>query len=147
MNILIDTGFWFAFYDEADEHHNKAMQIMPYLEKHMILIPYPSLYETINTRFSKRRMWMSSFQSLMISPTCVLIHDEEYKKITLRMTFSTSLDNNRPISLVDMVIRQMLDDVNLKSDAIVTFNPEDFYDVCLRRNKIMIHNFDMTTTL
>lgn len=90
---------------------------------------------------------MSSFRSLMNSPTCVLIHDEGYKEITLRTTFSTSLDNNRPISLVDMVIRQMLDDVNLKSDAIVTFNPEDFYDVCLRRNKIMIYNLDMTTTL
>jgi predicted nucleic acid-binding protein len=147
MNILIDTGFWYAFYDECDEYHNKAMQIMPYLEKHTILIPYPSLYETINTRFSKRKVWMSSFRNLMSSPTCALIHDEGYKEITLRMTYNSSLENNRPISLVDMVIRQMLDDVNLKSDAIVTFNPEDFYDVCLRKNKIVISDLNMAKTL
>lgn len=147
MNILIDTGFWYAFYDDSDEHHDKAIQMMPYLERHKILIPYPSLYETINTRFSKRKNWMSSFRSLMNSSTCVLIHDENYKEDTLKMTFCTSLDNKRPISLVDMVIRQMLDDVNLKTDAIVTFNPEDFYDVCLRKNKIMIHDLNMANAI
>ena len=143
MNVLIDTGFWYAFYDESDEHHDKAIKLMPYLEKHTILIPYPSLYETINTRFSKRTIWMSSFRSLMNSSTCCFVHDEKYKEDTLKMTFSTSLEKRRPISLVDMVMRQMLDDVNLKTDAIVTFNPEDFYDVCMKKNKIIIS--DMNT--
>lgn len=147
MNILIDTGFWYAFYDESDEHHEKAIKLMPYLDRHIILIPYPSLYETINTRFSKRKNWMSSFRTLMNSPTCVLVHDEKYKEDTLIMTFSTSLEKRRPISLVDMVMRQMLDDVNLKTDAIVTFNPEDFYDVCLKKNKIIISDLIIANTI
>lgn len=42
-----------------------------------------------------------------------------------------------------MVIRQMLDDVNLKSDAIVTFNPEDFSDVCRKRGKILVTEIGM----
>lgn len=143
MNVLIDTGFWYAFYDESDELHGKAVEMMPYIEKHRILIPYPSLYETINTRFSKRKEWMSSFKSLMSSSACELIHDDDYKRVTLKMTLDSSIVKSRPISLVDMVIRQMLDDVNLKSDAIVTFNPEDFSDVCRKRGKILMSEIGM----
>jgi predicted nucleic acid-binding protein len=143
MNILIDTGFWYAFYDESDPYHRKAVEIMLFVNKHTILIPFPSLYETINTRFAKRKKWMDSFRSLINSPSCVLIPDDEYKRDTLVMTLNSSLEKNRPISLVDMVIRQMLDDVNLKSDAIITFNPEDFYDICLSRNIILISDSNM----
>lgn len=147
MNILIDTGFWYAFYDDSDPYHRKAVEIMPYVAKHTILIPYPSLYETINTRFSKRKNWMDGFRSFINSPSCVLIPDDDYKRDALGMTLNSSLEKNRPMSLVDMVIRQMLDDVNLKSDAIITFNPEDFYDVCLSRNIILIADSNMLGSL
>lgn len=142
MNVLIDTGFWYAYYNERDSYHDKAINMMPFLEKHTIIIPYPSLYETINTRFAKRKEWMNSFKVIVLSPTNMLINDEKYKKEALSMTMETSLEKGRPISLVDMVIRQMLDDVNLKSDAIVTFNPGDFYDICLR-NKIKIFSSEI----
>lgn len=140
MNILIDTGFWYALYDETDQFHKRALEMMPHIQKHNILIPYPSLYETINTRFSKRVNWMNSFENLIKNPQCSLIQDDNYKKESLKLTMTTSLRKKRPISLVDMVIRQMLDDNNLKTDAIVTFNPEDFYDVCLNKNIILINN-------
>ena len=55
MNVLIDTGFWYAYYDGSDEHHQEAQRVMGLLEKHRILIPFPSLYETIDTRFCKRK--------------------------------------------------------------------------------------------
>lgn len=139
MNILIDTGFWFAFYDEGDQYHKKAVEMMDSIQKHQILIPYPSLYETINTRFSKKTNWLSSFEHLIMSHICTLIQDDKYKADTLNMTMASSLRNRRPISLVDMVIRQMLDDVNLKTDAIVTFNPEDFYDVCQHKNIMLVN--------
>lgn len=138
MNILIDTGFWFAFYDDSDQYHLKADSMMPAIQKHHILIPYPSLYETINTRFSKRTNWMSRFESLIMSPYCSLVQDDDYKADLLNLTMTSSLRKKRPISLVDMVIRQMLDDDNLKTDAIVTFNPADFYDVCRHKSIIMI---------
>lgn len=138
MNIIVDTGFWFAFYEEKDKYHKKAIEMMPIIEKHHILIPYPSLYETINTRFSKRKKWMSHFHSFIMSSRCTLIHDDNYKRDSLKMTFDSSIERNRPISMVDMIIRQMLDDINLRAEAIVTFNPEDFYDVCTNRGKILI---------
>ena len=142
MNVLIDTGFWYAFYDDKDQYHIKAIGMMSILERHHILIPYPSLYETMDTRFSKRKNWMSHFHSLIMSPRCSLIPDDKYKHETLRITFDSSLERNRPISLVDMVIRQMLDDTNLNVQAIVTFNPEDFSDVCRARRKNLIFDVD-----
>jgi len=39
----------------------------------------------------------------------------------------------RPMSLVDMVMRLMLDDVNVRVDGLLTFNQKDFHDVCRKR--------------
>ena len=55
--------------------------------------------------------------------------------------------NNRPISLVDMVIRKMLDDVDLKTDAIITFNPGDFDDVCRKNKKMLIFDSRIASAL
>ena len=38
------------------------------------------------------------------------------------------------ISLVDEVIRLALMDPNVKIDAMVTFNPSDFFDICQSRH-------------
>ena len=63
-----------------------------------------------------------------------MIDDNGYKEIALNQTFEYSIYNKRPISFVDMIIRMMLDDINLKIDAMITFNLEDFIDVCASKN-------------
>ena len=143
MNILIDTGFWFAYYDGSDEHHYEAKLIMEKLEFHQILIPYPSLYETIDTRFCKRKEWVEHFSHLISRPRCILIQDDPYKDCSLELSINSSLNHNWAISLVDMVIRQMIDDENLKTDAVITFNPGDFADICRKRNIICVINSEM----
>ena len=40
----------------------------------------------------------------------------------------------KEIFFVDMVIREMLEDRNLKIDVMITFNPNDFIDVCIAKN-------------
>ncbi len=37
------------------------------------------------------------------------------------------------LSLVDEVIRSALLDTDVKIDAMITFNPRDFYDICSDR--------------
>ncbi len=50
------------------------------------------------------------------------------------------LDNKgKKFSLVDLVIREILQDVNIKIDYLVTFNTDDFEDICNRRG-IEIYN-------
>ena len=44
----------------------------------------------------------------------------------------------RPISLVDMVMRLMLENVNVPVSGLLTFNPKDFHDVCRKRGLEML---------
>ena len=130
-NVLVDTGFWFALYDEKDQYHNKALKVMDRLVNSRFLIPFPTLYETLNTSFAKNRN-LRAFHLHISLDTCVLVHDEKYKMSALDKTFESSL-NRRPLSLVDMIIRHMLDDVDLHIDGLISFNPGDFIDVCYRK--------------
>ncbi len=41
--LIVDTGIWYAFLDESDSKHKYAEDIRAFLEKHQLLIPYPSL--------------------------------------------------------------------------------------------------------
>lgn len=134
MNVLIDTCFWFAYYDPSDNMHQVAVQLMDYLKDKTVLIPYPTLYETINTRFARRNTTVKDFMAFVNSKRCEIIHDDAYKHTALNLSFSYILDSKRHLSLVDTVIRLMLDDVNLKIDAVITFNVGDFSDVCQKRN-------------
>lgn len=43
-------------------------------------------------------------------------------------------------SLVDLIIRAMLLDVNLRIDALITFNSADFEDICWKKNIELLTN-------
>ena len=132
-NIIIDTGFWFALFDSRDQYHNEANELSEYLELGNIIIPFPTLYESINTRFTKRKEWMTEFEKILERPNVTLISDISYKDSALNLTFETTIEQNRPISLVDTIIRIMLDDSNLDIDYLMSFNVGDFFDVCQKR--------------
>ncbi|MDZ7760804.1 MAG: hypothetical protein U5L00_11175 [Desulfovermiculus sp.] len=44
----------------------------------------------------------------------------------------TPSKSHRSLSLVDAVLRLVLVDRNVKIDALITFNPGDFSDICQR---------------
>jgi predicted nucleic acid-binding protein len=135
-NILIDTCFWYAYYDDRDVQHHLAIDLFEYLElANAIIIPHPTLYETINTRFSKHKDWIESFNNMLINNESVrVIDDNEYKEKALELTFDYSINRKQPISFVDMIIRLMLDDTDLEINALVTFNEKDFNDICYQKN-------------
>ena len=137
-NILIDTCFWYALFDARDPDHNKANEIVLYLDLGNIILPYPTLYETINTRFTRNKSWLEEFEKVLKTKNVQFIDDIEYKESALALTFDSALNKNRPLSLVDMVIRLMLDDVNLKIDYLISFNTGDFIDLCLKKGVELI---------
>lgn len=57
--------------------------------------------------------------------------DDEYKDDAYLLTVSEN--NHRGYSLVDMIIRVMMEDDRLKIDSLLTLNIEDFIDVASRR--------------
>ena len=132
-NILIDTCFWYALFDARDSNHHKALELEPYLGLGNIILPYPTLYETINTRFTRNKDWVEEFGKILKNKNVQIIQDLGYKEDGLVLTMDSILNKNRPISLVDMVIRLMLEDINLKINYFITFNTKDFIDICHKK--------------
>jgi predicted nucleic acid-binding protein len=132
-NIILDSGYWFAFYEKKDQYHEEALLISEYLHPHTLVIPWPSLYETLNTRFTRRKDWLSSFEAILTHENTVQISDEKYKDNAISLILLQK-DNHKKYSLVDLVIREILLDVDVNINAIVTFNTSDFEDICWNKN-------------
>lgn len=132
-NLLVDTGFWYALYDNRDSHHGDAQSLADLLDLHNLVIPWPSLYETLNTRFVRRRVWLDSFAAYVTRSNTVRLADELYRQHALGSVLKNPTVG-RSLSLVDEVIRLALQDPNTKIDAIVTFNQSDFHDICIARS-------------
>ena len=131
-NIVVDSGFWFALFNERDEHHNNALQIETSLDQLNLVIPWPTLYETINTRFVKNTKCKTGLKRYIDRPSTIKVNDTPYKEdalITIMDIYS-----KRQFSAVDHIIRQILEDPDVNTDALITFNPADFYDVCYKNN-------------
>jgi hypothetical protein len=134
-NLLLDTGFWYALYESRDSHHEDARNLADLLEIHNLVLPWPCLYETLNTRFIKRREWLKSFAIYATRESTVRLSDEMYRHHALgRVLKDPTPTPWLTLSLVDEVIRSVLLDPTVKIDAMVTFNPKDFRNICYSRN-------------
>ena len=129
-SAIIDTCFILALYDARDSYHKQAIEKADILESLNIIIPWPCLYETLNTRLVKNKKSLSMVEKFLKKPQIIFISDNEYKMHAYSKTFEYALIKERKISLTDMVIRYMLEDTNLRINALFTFNTSDFFDVC-----------------
>ncbi len=131
--VLIDTGFWIALYNPRDGYHSDAQELIDLIADTNIILPWPTLYETVNTRLSKNRNGINQFEEVLKMPNTILLDDAEYKNRALDFSLKSSTKGVRPISLVDSVIREIISDDNLNIDYLVTYNKADFIDLCIRR--------------
>lgn len=128
---IADTGLWFALCDDRDQHHPDVAPYEDLLELVTVLIPWPSMYETLNSHFVKRAHIFRRFERCLIRYAVEFVDDAPYRKGAYRQTLSFARIGNRPLSLVDMIIRFMIEDDNLRKHYLMTFNKEDFLDGCL----------------
>ncbi len=134
-NILVDSCFWIALYSpEEAERHQRALKIIDDMENNEVIIPWPTLYEFVNTRLARRKENLYAFEQFLLKPNVKKISDEEYKKLALQNVFELNKTRHSSISLIDEVIRQMILDGNLKIDFLITFNRIDFEYPCQLAN-------------
>jgi predicted nucleic acid-binding protein len=131
--VLTDTGFWYALYDAGDAYHEQAKEKGGLLETSTVLLPWPCLYETLNTRFAKNTLAVRRFEALLRQGHVIRLPDESYRELALEAVMTTIA--SRSMALVDMVIRLILDDVNVRKHGLLTFNQKDFSDLC-RKHQI-----------
>jgi predicted nucleic acid-binding protein len=136
--LLVDTGFWLAFYDGREAEHKLAQTKFEIIDKARLIVPWPILYETLYTRFIKNPISVNRFDLLLKKPTTEILDDVSYRNQALHATISGSQNRLRAISLVDMVIRFILDDRNVRIEALLTINQKDFGDICRKRQIEML---------
>ena len=126
-SVIVDTCIWYALVDDKDAYAGYNEKIRQVLEHHVILVPYPSLYETINTKLIKneRKQADRLFAFLSKSGKVKLITDDKYREDALSAV-QFELKRGKHYSLVDMVIRLMMQDKSLGRVAVMTFNVKDF---------------------
>lgn len=132
-STLVDTGIWLAMFDPRDQHQARIEEILEPLERSYLVLPWPTLYETLRTRLSRNRKALQQFELYLQRPNMTFLDDEPYRETALELCFSSSLRAHRPLSMVDCLIRLILEDINVKIHYLATFNSGDFIDICLKR--------------
>lgn len=134
--VLVDTGYWIALFNQRDKYHELAQILEEDLSIHTLLVPWPTLFECVDTRIARRREDSVRLRHLLLSPTTALIDDAPYRRNSLDYVLG---EQHHTLSLTDHVMRSMIEDVDLAIDAFVGFNPNDFYDVCATRGIEMLY--------
>ena len=130
-SLLVDTGYFIALYDKRDHHFAVAQRNEHLLDLHPVVLPWPVLYETINTRFAKRPDVLTRIDAVITKADTLLLDDSPYREGAYRQVLRTS--GRRPLSLVDAVLRAVIEDGNVRIAGLLTFNARDFHDLCRPR--------------
>jgi hypothetical protein len=142
--FLADTGYLIALYDPSDDNRNVSKARTSFSElfeepENSLLLAWPVLYETLNTRLSKRRDVVTriedGWRKLRSNNQLDFIPDQPFRDTSLA-EWQNELARKRhyrPLSLVDRVLRNAITSPSTKIYALLTFNRRDFDDVCSKR--------------
>jgi len=135
--LLVDTGIWYAMFDKRDPYYQKVEHKVNQFDKFQLMVLWPTMYETLCTRFVQNKRSLELFEKYLKKPNIHYLDDIPYRDNAFRLSFDSSLNSNkpRPLSMVDCLIRLVIDDENTKIHGLATFNERDFYDICVK-NKV-----------
>lgn len=131
--ILTDTGFWIGLIDPTDQYSENAQVISELINNSNIIFPWPCLYETLRTKYCKRRDKIIILEKIIKASNVTILDDSVYREFALNKTIENIKLNKSFHSLADNVIREILSDINVRVDYLVTFNKRDFIDICMKR--------------
>ncbi len=137
--ILADTVFWIGLLDKNDQYHQKSIMAFEKIRLFNFALPWPTLYEFLNTRLLGNSLCVAQFERSMAELSVSYIDDSPYRDRALKETIELAARGKRRVSFVDMIIRNMLQNESLHIDYLVTSDIHHFNDVCERR-KIEIHS-------
>ena len=131
--ILVDSAFFFALFHPKDDYHKEAIEKQEWLEKFPLVVPWPILYETINSTFVKSPGTIRNFENIMRQPHTKRLDDSTYREKAYEETLALAKRRYGTRSLVDSVLHAILKDVNVRISAMLTFDHRDFGPVCASR--------------
>lgn len=132
--VLTDTCFWIGLLDPKDQYHEISKSVVGLIDNHRIIFPWPCLYETISTHLTKHRERLLYLEEFIRKPYIELFDDSNYKDKALSEIFQLNKFSGFTYSLPDSIIREILKDINVKVNYLVTYNNRDFEDICQQRS-------------
>jgi len=133
QNALTDTGVWYAIFDSRDQYHVEAQDKLELLDLFQLVVPWPTVYETMRTRLVRNPTALALFEQYLKSAKIFYLDDSPYRDSAMQLSLDSSLRRRRPLSMVDCLLRLILDDTNVQISYLATFNDADFSDLCARR--------------
>ena len=135
VNVLVDTGAWYALCDPRDTTVPRSTieDIYRRLEVYRVILPWPIAYETLRTSFVKNRLALERFEHEAKKLNIDLFDDRSYRERAYQLVFESGLRRGRPLSMVDCLLRLLIEDDHVRIDGMITFNLRDFVDVCRKR--------------
>jgi predicted nucleic acid-binding protein len=130
---MTDAGFWLALHDRRDQHYEAARDLPVDLDTLPIIVPWPCLYETLSTRTVRDQRRLAVLLPSLRRSNVHFLPDEPYRGTAVETISRFDSRKYRALSLADHIIRLALADPNVQVSGLVTFNPNDFRDVCARR--------------
>lgn len=123
MKIIIDTCFWIALYNPEKhiEINDDITFITEFIEDEEIIIPFPSLYEFLNSKFSRKNDALH-FQKLLSKPNFIKYDDNPYKDIALSSFFEKTINEYNDVSFVDEIIKEIIASESKKIDYLISFD-------------------------
>lgn len=123
FKIILDTCFWIALFDPRDDIHRNeiASKIAEQINDELLLIPFPSLYEFLKSRLS-RRDEKARFENILRKTNVIKVDDSIYRDEALANFFSKSHLEYGDVSLVDEVIKLIIERNPEPIDYIVSFD-------------------------
>jgi predicted nucleic acid-binding protein len=131
-SVVVDTGVWYALFDSRDNNYGQADEKAELLSMLNVVVPWPTAYETLRTRFVKNAAALRQFELFLKSSNVLFLEDEEYRASAFELSLDSALRKTRPLSMVDCLIRLIIDDPNVNIRYLATFNVRDFFDVCAK---------------
>jgi predicted nucleic acid-binding protein len=134
--VCVDACFLIGLYDKDDQHHAVAIRQFDALfgeksPRHILVAPWPILYECCGTQQAKNPRKVSTLSRywdyLGRYGQLIRLDDLPYREQQLDEHMEEAL---RPLSLVDRVLRAMIQDNRSLFDYFLTYNTGDFADAC-----------------
>ena len=132
QRILVDSGFFFALVEPRDRHHEDALDRQHWLDMFPAVLPWPILYETVNTRLVRDPDKVAQFERLANAPETEFVDDSPYRRAAYEDVIVRAKAGH-PLSLVDAILHSIITDPDIRLDAMLTFNLSDFGNVCSER--------------
>lgn len=119
--VLCDSGFWISLYYPLKDPKatEEAQALAELIDNCIICIPWPTMYEFLNSKLSKTG-GMLEFQKAVHSSNKILISDSKYKEDALVNLFQANRDTPNDVSLVDEVLKLIINDRDYRFDYFIS---------------------------